>query len=92
MVDRTERRQYLINKLKDPTQFLTKAESDELGPVISRELAPETGDSFMDEMLYRERLRELQAKIRKTISKAEAKLARTQSVDTAAQATIEPRE
>lgn len=48
------RRDDLIKKLLDKTQFLTKEESEELGPVSSRELAPISGDSFVDSILEKE--------------------------------------
>lgn len=67
-----ERRLFLIKKLQSKTEHLTREESNELGPVTSRELAPETGDSFMDEMVRRERLKRLQTKIRTVLSRAYA--------------------
>jgi hypothetical protein len=50
-----ERRAQLLAKLKDRSLRLTKAESDELGPVTARDLAPETGDTFVDELLAKQR-------------------------------------
>jgi hypothetical protein len=44
----------LIKKLKSKTEFLSKEESDQLGPVTSRDLAPITGDSFCDGIIERE--------------------------------------
>jgi hypothetical protein len=48
------RRDELLRKLKDPNYHMTKAESDELGPVTNSDLAPISGDTFVDNLLIKQ--------------------------------------
>lgn len=55
------RKEELLIKLLDPKQFLSKAESAELGPVNSNDLTI-SGDAFTDRMLGVTKLNQLLAK------------------------------
>lgn len=54
-----DRKSHLIDKLKSKNQMLTKEESDELGPVSGRDLAPMSGDSFIDHMLSKKNAKKM---------------------------------